>query len=120
MGTRMRHSTDWAERSQTHHYQATPRSDFQGAARSHRQAFHHPQTSLGAAGHLLHMGMVAAPLFITEAIVDPEKKFRVMRMVPVLGAIASEGLWTMKIARDKKSQEEAHEALEACREEHCR
>jgi hypothetical protein len=120
MGTRMRHSTDWAERSRTHQYQATPHSDFQGVARSHRQAFHRPQTSLGAAGHLLHMGMVAAPLFITEAIVDPERKFRAMRMVPVLGAIASEALWTMKISRDRKSQEEAHEALEACREQKCR
>ena len=120
MGTRMRHSTDWAERSRTHQYQTTPSSDFQGAARSHRQAFHRPQTSLGAAGHLLHIGMVAAPLIIGEVIVDSEKKWRAMRMVPMLGAIASEALWTLKISRDHKSQEEAHEALEACREERCR
>lgn len=111
--------TDWAERSQTHRYQNTLRSDFKSAPH-HRQAFHHPQTTLGAAGHLLHMGMVAAPLLIGEVIVDSEKKWRAMRMVPVIGAIASEALWTMKIARDRKKEEQDHEALEACREEHCR
>jgi len=38
----------------------------------------------------LHLGMVAAPLVIGEVIVDTEKKWRAMRMVPVLGAIASD------------------------------
>jgi hypothetical protein len=115
MGTRMRH-TDWAERSRTHHYQNTPGSDFPGAPYHHRQAFHRPHTALGAAGHLLHMGMVAAPLVIGEVIVDTEKKWHAMRLVPVLGALASEALWTMKIAHDRKREREDHEALDACRE----
>ncbi|MGC2162203.1 MAG: hypothetical protein WA634_09865 [Silvibacterium sp.] len=115
----MRH-TDWAERSQTHRYQNTPRSDFQGAPYHHRQAFQHAQTSLGAAGHLLHIGMVAAPLVIGEVIIDADKKWRAMRMVPVLGAIASELLWTLKISTDRKRHEEDHAALEACREQQCR
>src|SRR5579859_5626410 len=68
MGTRMRH-TDWAERSRTHQYQNTLRSDFHEAPLHHRQAFHRPHTALGAAGHLLHMGMVAAPLVIGEVII---------------------------------------------------
>jgi hypothetical protein len=89
-------------------------------AHSHRQAFHHPQTTLGATGHLLHMGMVAAPLVIGELIHDPEKKWRVMRIVPVLGALASEGLWTLKIAHDRKREDEARAALEDCRAQHCR
>jgi hypothetical protein len=114
----MRH-TDWAERSRTHHYQNAPSSDFQGAP-YHRQSFHHAHTSLGAAGHLLHMSMVAAPLVIGEVIHDSEKKWRAMRLVPVLGALASEALWTMKIAHDRKREEEAHAALEACREQQCR
>jgi len=118
MGTRMR-QTDWAERSRTHQYQNALRSDFQGAPYHHRQAFHRPQTALGAAGHLLHMGMVAAPLVIGEVIHDSEKKWRAMRMVPVLGALASEALWTMKIAHDRKREEEAHAELESCREQ-CR
>jgi hypothetical protein len=61
------------------------------------------------------MGMVAAPLVIGEVIVDTEKKWRAMRLVPVLGALASEALWTMKIAHDRKREEEAHAALEDCR-----
>lgn len=112
--------TDWAERSRTHRYQNTLRSEFQGVPSHQRQAFHRPQTSLGAAGHLLHMGMVAAPLVIGEMIIDPDKKWRAMRMVPVLGAIASELLWTLKISGDRKRAEEAHAELEACREQHCR
>jgi hypothetical protein len=66
------------------------------------------------------MGMVAAPLFIGELIHDSEKRWRAMRMVPVAGALGSELLWTMKIAHDRKREEEAHAALEACREQQCR
>jgi hypothetical protein len=117
-GTGMQH-TDWAERSRTHHYQNTFRPEFQEAPHHDRQAFHHPHTSIGAAGHLLHIGMVAAPLVIGEMIHDPEKKWRAMRVVPVLGAIASEALWTLKIAHDRKREHEDHEALQACREQ-CR
>jgi hypothetical protein len=108
--------TELAERSRSKHYQPRP----PGVNPSYdRQAFHHPRTSLGAAGHLLHMGMVAAPLVIGEVIQDSDKRWRAMRMVPVLGAIASELLWTLKISNDRKKDEEAHAALEACRE-HCR
>lgn len=113
----MRH-TDWAERSRTHHYQHQPRLHGRESPNP-RQPFHHARTSLGAAGHLLHMGMVAAPLVMAEGIQDPEKKWRAMRMVPVLGALASELLWTIKIANDRKRDEEAHAALDACREQ-CR
>jgi hypothetical protein len=114
----MRH-TDWAERSRTHQYQHQPRSDFQGAQYHHRQAFHHPRTALGAAGHLLHMGMVAAPLVIGEVFHDPDTRWRAMRIVPIAGALASEALWTMKIAHDRKREAEDHARLDAC-QENCR
>jgi hypothetical protein len=107
--------TEPAERSGAHHHQPPPRVEGHDAS-SRRQPFHHARTSLGAAGHLVHMGMVAAPFFIAEYIPDPEKKWRAMRMVPVLGAMASEALWTMKIARDRKREEEDHAALESCHE----
>ena len=94
----MRH-TEMAERSRTHHYQNTFRSEFAQAPHQ-RQSFHHARTSLGAAGHLLHMGMVAAPLVIGELIHDSDKRWRAMRLVPVIGALASEALWTMKISHD--------------------
>jgi hypothetical protein len=65
------------------------------------------------------MSMVAAPLVIGEVIHDSEKRWRAMRIVPVIGALASETLWTMKIAHDRKREEEDHAALESCHE-HCR
>jgi hypothetical protein len=71
-------------------------------------------------GHLLHLGMVAAPLVIGEVIQDSDKRWRAMRMVPVVGAIGSDLLWTLKISNDRKRQEESRAALEACREQHCR
>src|SRR5580700_10304830 len=97
--------TELAERARTQHYQPQPRFDGQGTP-YHRQAFHHARTSLGAAGHLLHMSMVAAPLVIGEVIHDSDKRWRAMRIVPVIGALASEALWTMKIAHDRKREEE--------------
>ena len=109
---------DWAERSsRTQHYQHQPRSDFQGARYLPRQSFHHARTSLGAAGHLLHMSMVAAPLVIGEMIHDPDKRWRAMRIVPIVGALASEALWQMKIAHDRNREKEDHAALEACHEQ---
>lgn len=108
--------TKMAERSGEHQYR--PRANDMYAPHV-RQAFHHPRTSLGAMGHLLHLGMVAAPLVIGEVIQDSDKRWRAMRMVPVVGAIASEMLWTAKISIDRKKDEESRAALEACRD-HCR
>lgn len=107
--------TEMAERSRTQHHQRPSHLDGQGTP-YHRQSFHHAHTSLGAAGHLLHMSMVAAPLVIGEVIHDSDKRWRAMRMVPVVGALASEALWTMKIAHDRKREAQDHAALESCRE----
>lgn len=109
--------TDWAERSRTRQYQKSFRSEYQDTPSHQREAFHQPHTSLGAAGHLLHLGMVAAPLVIGEVIKDADKKWRAMRIVPVLGAMASEALWTLKIAHDRKREREDHAALEDCHEQ---
>lgn len=108
--------TELAERTQKHHYQNALRQEFPQAAHHHRQPFHHARTSLGAAGHLLHMSMVAAPLLIGEVIHDSDKRWRAMRLVPVVGALASEALWTMKIAHDRNREREDHAALENCYE----
>ena len=103
--------TELAERSRSNQYH--PHANSEGAPRQ-KQAFHHSHTSLGAAGHLLHMGMVAAPLIIGELIMDTEKKWRAMRLVPVIGAIASEGIWTYRLAQDRRRDEEARAALRDC------
>lgn len=112
----MRPATETAERRWTKQYQT--RAPYP-AAPNQRQAFHHPRTSLGAAGHLLHLGMVAAPLLIPEIFQDADKRFRALRLVPVIGAIGSEALWTIKLSGDRQRDEEAHAALESC-EGRCR
>jgi len=70
-----------------------------------RQAFHHPRTSLGAAGHWIHLATVAAPLLIPEIVKDPEKRWRYLRMASVGAAIASEAVWTHKLSQERKKDE---------------
>jgi len=49
----------------------TPPSYATGAAVHHqRQAFNRPRTSLGVAGHWIHLVGVAAPLIIGELVKD--------------------------------------------------
>jgi len=38
------------------------------------------RTSLGAAGHWIHLAAVAAPLIIGEVIKDPDKRWRALRL----------------------------------------
>jgi hypothetical protein len=99
------------------------RSDAAAYGQAARRSFQRPHTSLGAPGHLLHVAMVAAPIVITNLIEDSQKKWRALAMVPVVGGLASELLWTVKIAQEKhkdKEAQEAREALDACRAQHCR
>jgi hypothetical protein len=86
-------------------------------ASHHKQAFHHSRSSLGATGHWVHLLSVAAPLVIGEMIKDPEKRWRYLRLASVGAAIASEAVWTLRLSKDKKKDEEMHDALRACSEQ---
>jgi hypothetical protein len=79
-----------------------------------RQQFRHPRTSLGAAGHWIHLAAVAAPLVIGEVIKDPDKRWRALRLASVGAALASEAVWTHRLSKDRKKDEESHAALDAC------
>jgi hypothetical protein len=81
------------------------------AAQTHRQAFHHPRTSYGAAGHWIKTAGILAPLVIGEFIKDPDKKWRAIRIASVATALVSEGMWTHKI---HKEREQARERELAC------
>ena len=82
----------------------------------HRQSFHHSRVALGATGHWIHLASVTAPLVIGEVIKDPEKRWRAMRLVAVVAAVASEAVWTHRLSKDRRKDEEAREALHACAE----
>ena len=94
--------------------QAYPARAIYPEAPYRRQAFHHPRTSLGAAGHWLHLAAVTAPLVIGEVIKDPDKRWRALRLASVAAALASEALWTHRLSKDRQKDEESHAALEAC------
>jgi hypothetical protein len=96
--------------------QATaPRAGYSSAP-FNRQQFYHPRTSLGAAGHWIHLAAVAAPLIIGEVIKDPDKRWRALRLASVGAALASEAVWTHRLSKDRKKDEESHAALEECHE----
>ena len=88
-------------------------SDGEYQASLHRQAIHHPRTSLGAAGHWIHFASVAAPLIIPELTKDPEKRWRYLRLASVGAAIASEAIWTHKLAQERKKDEACEAASHA-------
>ena len=110
----MHRANEWADRTGRYEPHAAPTHNFHS-----QQAFHRPRTSLGAAGHWIHLATVAAPLVIAETIKDADKRWRAMRMVSVGAAIASEAAWTYRIAKERQKDEEARAALKECAE-HCR
>jgi hypothetical protein len=84
-----------------------------------RQPFHHSRTSLGAAGHWIHLAGVAAPVVIGEIIKDPNARWRALRLSAVGTALLSEAVWTHRLMKERQKDEEAHAALKSC-SERCR
>lgn len=110
----MRHATEWTDRSRHFQPHATGLD-----APYRRQPFHHPRTSLGVAGHWIHLAAVAAPLVIGEVVKDPEQRWRALRLASVGAALASEAVWTHRLMKERQKDEEARAALKEC-SEHCR
>jgi hypothetical protein len=81
----------------------------------HRHAFHHSRTALGAAGHFLHLATVGAPLIIGELVTDVDKRWRYTKLATFGVAVASEAVWTFKIAHDRKKERELREELQDSR-----
>ena len=106
----MRYAPDLTAHPSTPHYQ--PHAPYHTGCK--RQVFHHPRTSLGAAGHWIHLAAVAAPLVIGEVIKDPDKRWRALRLASVGAALISEGLWTHRLSKERKHDEEDRAALESC------
>jgi len=73
-----------------------------------RQAFHHPHTSLGAAGHWLRTAGILSPQIIGEFVKDPAKKWRPVRIVSLATVLLSEALWANRVRKDGESAEDCH------------
>jgi len=81
-----------------------------------RQAFYRPRTSLGAAGHWIHMLGVTAPLVIGEVIKDPDARWRAIRLSAVATALLSEAAWVHRLSKEREKDEAARKALKDCSE----
>ncbi len=84
-------------------------------AQGERQPFHRPRTSMGVAGHWIHLAAVLSPLIIGELIKDPEQKWRAIRLASVGTAIASEAIWTHRMMKKREEQEERMRECESAR-----
>jgi hypothetical protein len=76
-----------------------------------RQPFHHPKTSLGIAGHWVHLAGVLSPLVIGEVVKDPDKRWRAIRLASVGTALLTEALWTHRLMKKKEEREEHEREL---------
>ena len=90
-----------------------PRGTFQNVGRD-RQSFRHSRTSLGAAGHWIHLIGVLAPLVIGEMITDPNARWRALRLSAVGTAVLSEAVWTHRLMKEREKDEDSRAALKSC------
>jgi hypothetical protein len=88
-----------------------PRGHYGGA---HRQAFHNSRTTLGAAGHFLHLATVGAPLIIGELTKDSDKRWRYTKLATFGVAAASELVWAVKVAQDRHRENQLRNELQDC------
>ena len=101
------------DRSTLSHAQEHQRRQSSPGPQYSRQAFHHARVHMGAtsaAGHWIHILSVAAPLVIPEVIQDRDQQWRAMRLASVGAALASEAVWTYKIAQDRQREQECRTA----------
>ncbi len=86
--------------SQRHTYAAIP---------ADRQAFHRSQSAVGVStGPLLHLtriGTALAPLIVLEAVKEPARQMRWIRIVSLLGAAAGEGVWALREHQRREDRE---------------
>lgn len=77
-----------------------------------RQSFQHSHTSLGVAGHIVHMAGVFVPLVAGELVQDAAKYKKTVRLASIGTALAYEALYVM---REHKRESEQAAKLAECR-----
>ena len=112
------HGKSWTERTATEDYPEMQEhlrpgeDDLERHARSH--GFNNPHTSLGVAGHLVHMGAMLFPVLAAELISDAVKYKKAVRIGSVLTTVLYEGLYT---AREERRRDRQEEKLAECHSE---
>ena len=75
-----------------------------------RQCFQRAHTSVGVAGpnplmHLMRIGTALAPLVVLEAVKDPLRQTRWIRICSLAGAAISETLWAVREQKRREQRE---------------
>jgi hypothetical protein len=91
--------------SQHHSARFTTSRSGQRICPAHREAFHRSRTSLGAA-HWLREAGILAPLVVSEFVKDPPRQWRYIRMISIGTALLSQGMWAMKVDREREAARE--------------
>jgi hypothetical protein len=105
------HTGSWADRTTSPEYPAES-GDLEHHAKT--QGFRNAHTSLGVAGHLVHMGAMLFPVLAAELITDAVKYRKVVRIGAVATTVLYEGLYTLREAQRRHRQEAK---LAECRSE---
>lgn len=107
------HANSWTERTAAQDDPAAGADlyDLEHHARS--QGFTNAHTSLGVAGHLVHMGAMLFPVLAAELITDAAKYKKAVRIGSIATTVLYEGLYTMREARRRDKQDAK---LAECRE----
>lgn len=107
---------NWQERTAR---DSTPRRDDDyERPQPYHQSFKNPHTSMGVAGHIVHMTGVFVPVIAGELIESPAKYKKVVRLASIGTAIAYEGIHVYNEMKRRREQEaklaECHNRLEQC------
>lgn len=97
------HAGSWTERTATQDYPAAA-DDIERHARA--QGFKNAHTSLGVAGHIVHMAAMMFPVLAAELITDAAKYKKAVRIGAVATTVIYEGLYTAREARRRDRQDE--------------
>lgn len=89
------HASSWTERTGS-----------QNERHARSQGFRNAHTSLGVAGHLVHMGAMLFPVLAAELITDAAKYRKAVRIGSVATTVLYEGLYTAREAHRRERQEE--------------
>jgi hypothetical protein len=99
----------WVERTNA---RSTSSADDLDRLPSTRQVFKHPHTSLGVAGHIVHMAGIFVPVLAGEFVESPQKYKKIVRVASIGTAAAYELLYSI---REEKRRHEQEARLAECR-----
>jgi len=108
------HARTWTERaSEPESYPKTQNYDASYDDLEHHaktQGFRNAHTSLGVAGHIVHIGAMLFPVLAAELITDAAKYKKAVKIGAVATTALYEGLYTMReLERRRKAEKEAAE-----------